>query len=63
MQMEKSTFKSSKLSLTNTEIDDLINTTVAAEATEEYIPTYTKPPTCPAEFFYENELVRKKMSK
>ncbi|CAO1414436.1 unnamed protein product [Diamesa serratosioi] len=45
-----------------TEIDDLINTPVAAEATEEYIPAYIKPPTCTAEFFYENELVRKKMN-
>lgn len=47
-----------------TESQDLMNTPVATEITEEFTPIYPKgEPTCPAEFFYENELLRKKISK
>lgn len=46
-----------------TESQDLINTPVATEITEEFAPVYPLgEPTCPAEFFYESELLRKKIS-
>lgn len=46
-----------------TEAQDLINTPVATELTEEFAPIYPLGnPATPAEFFYENELLRKKIS-
>lgn len=46
-----------------TETEDLINTPVATEITEDFTPLYPSgAPTSPAEFFYENELLRKKIS-
>lgn len=47
-----------------TEAQDLINTPVATEITEDFAPLYPSGiPESPAEFFYENELLRKKISK
>ena len=43
-----------------TETQDLINTPVATEITEEFPSGILE---SPAEFFYENELLRKKISK
>lgn len=46
-----------------TETQELLNTPVATEITEEYTPIYPfGDPATPAEFFYENELLRKKIS-
>lgn len=46
-----------------TDAEDLMNTPVATEITEEFTPIYPMgEPTTPAEFFYENDLLRKKIS-
>lgn len=46
------------------ETQDLLNTPVATEITEDFTPMYLSgDPASPAEFFYENELLRKKISK
>ena len=47
-----------------TETQDLLNTPVATEITEDFTPMYLSGvPASPAEFFYENELLRRKISK
>lgn len=47
-----------------TEAQDLLNTPVATEITEDFFPIYPSgTPASPAEFFYENELLRRKISK
>lgn len=45
-----------------TETQDLLNTPVATEITEDFAIYPSGDPTCPAEFFYENELLRRKIS-
>jgi hypothetical protein len=46
-----------------TETQGLINTPVATELTEDFTPMYPSgTPADPAEFFYENELLRRKIS-
>lgn len=47
--------------LTNDE--DLLNTPVATEITEDFAIYPSGDPATPAEFFYENELLRRKISK
>lgn len=47
--------------LTNDE--DLLNTPVATEITEDFSMYPSGDPATPAEFFYENELLRRKISK
>jgi hypothetical protein len=45
------------------ETQDLINTPVATEITEDFTSIYPLGnPETPAEFFYENELLRRKIS-
>jgi hypothetical protein len=46
-----------------TETQNLINTPIATEITEDFTPLYPSGiPQSPAEFFYENELLRRKIS-
>jgi hypothetical protein len=47
-----------------TETENLINTPVATELTEDFTPMYPRgSPSDPASFFYENNSLRKKISK
>lgn len=45
-----------------TEAQDLLNTPVATEITEDFDIYPSGEPATPAEFFYENELLRRKIS-